>query len=136
MALSAPRIRALGSGHVPIRLLMLGLAGAVAIGGAYIAVAGNPLGRSPAVTYQTSAVNQGTVQVTVSATGPVTIPASVPLSFPSAGKLSEVDVAVGQTVTTGQALAKLDTTALQIAVDEAQAALQADQTTLTNAQLA
>src|SRR6202165_2308375 len=128
MALSAPRTRPWTPGRVPIRLLLLGLASAVAVGGTYVAVAGNPFARNqPAVTYQTSAVNQGTVQVTVSATGPVTIPASVPLSFPNSGKLSEVDVTVGQAVAAGQVLAQLDTSALQIAVDQAQATLTQQQ---------
>jgi multidrug efflux pump subunit AcrA (membrane-fusion protein) len=91
MALSTPRIRPFSPGHIPTRLLLLGLAGAVAVGGAYVAVAGNPLARSQQpVAYQTSAVSQGTVQVTVSATGPVTIPASVPLSFPNSGKLNRI----------------------------------------------
>ena len=70
------------------------------------------------------------VQVTVSATGPVTTPASIPLSFKSAGKLSELDVSVGQTVIAGQVLAKLETTDLQIAVDQAQAALTQQQANL------
>jgi len=112
--------------------VLLGLAAAVAAAGGYVAIAGNPLTRSQqAITYQTSAVKQGTVQVTVSASGPVTIPASVPLSFPNSGKLSEVDVSIGQSVSAGQVLAKLDPTALQIAVDQAQAALVQQQANLT-----
>jgi multidrug efflux pump subunit AcrA (membrane-fusion protein) len=51
------------------------------------------------------------------------IPASVPLSFPNSGKLSEVDVTVGQAIAAGQVLAKLDTTAVEIAVDQAQSTL-------------
>src|ERR1700736_6201797 len=106
MALSAPRTRPWTPGRVPLRLLLLGLAGAAAVGGTYVALAGNPFTRNQqAATYQTAPVNQGTVQVTVSATGPVTIPANVPLSFPSSGRLSEIDVTVGQTVTAGQVLA-------------------------------
>ena len=70
MALSTPRIRPFSPGHIPTRVLLLGLAGAVAVGGAYVAVAGNPLGRNQQpVAYQTSAVSQGTVQVTVSMAG-------------------------------------------------------------------
>ncbi|HEX8967660.1 MAG TPA: biotin/lipoyl-binding protein, partial [Chloroflexota bacterium] len=44
-------------------------------------------------------------------------PASVPLSFRSSGKLSEVDVSVGQEITAGQVLARIDPTALQAAVE-------------------
>src|ERR1700737_3301128 len=91
MAVSAPRARPFSPGQLPRRLLLLGLAAAVAVAGSYVAIAGNPLTRNQqTVSYQTSAVNQGTVQVTVSAAGPVTAPASLPLSFPNAGKLSQV----------------------------------------------
>jgi HlyD family secretion protein len=50
------------------------------------------------------------------------------------GKIAEIDVAVGQTVTEGQTLAKLDTTLLQDAVKEAQAAVTAAQTRVSGAQ--
>ena len=130
MAVSAPRVGPF-PGNVPARLLLLGLAAAVAVGGSYLVIAGNPLNRNQqAPTYQTAQVSQGNLQVTVAATGPITNPASVPLSFKSSGKLAEVDVSVGQHVTAGQALAKLDTTDLQIAVDQAKAALVQQQASL------
>src|SRR5713226_10045543 len=111
MAVSAPRIRPWIPARVPKRVLLLGLAAVVASGGTYVAVLGNPFARNQqAVAYQTSQVTQGTVQVTVSASGPITTPASVPLSFASSGKLSEIDVSVGQTVSPGQVLARVDTT--------------------------
>ena len=51
---------------MPKRVLLVGLAIVVAAGGTYVAIAGNPLAQNQqAVSYQTSAVNQGTVQVTV-----------------------------------------------------------------------
>lgn len=50
------------------------------------------------------------------------------------GKIAEIDVAVGQHVTAGQTLAKLDTTLLQDAVSEAQAAVTAAQTRVSDAQ--
>src|SRR5262249_34213441 len=83
--------------------------------------------RETAPTYQTAPVNTGTLQVTVSATGPITNPTSVPVSFKSTGRLSEVDVAVGDHVTAGQVLAKQDTSDLQAAVDQAQATLAQQQ---------
>src|ERR687886_2681946 len=131
MAATAPRARPWGPGRVPSRLLALGLALTVALGGAYAAIQGNPFAKtSAAPTYQTAAASQGTVQVTVSATGPITTPASVPLSFKSAGKLAEIDVSVGQHVTAGQVLARQDTTDLQAAVDQAQATLAQQQANL------
>jgi multidrug efflux pump subunit AcrA (membrane-fusion protein) len=57
--------------------LLIGLAAAVALGGSYVAIAGNPLSRNQqAVTFDTAQVSQGSLQVTVSATGPVTNPSS------------------------------------------------------------
>src|SRR5258708_6449659 len=130
MAVTAPRSRTWSPGRVPNRFLLLGLALALAIGGAYAAL-GNPFARTQTTpTYQTAAASVGTVQVTVSASGPITTPASVPLSFPSSGKLTEVDVAVGQAVSAGQVLARVDTTELQIAVDQAQATLAQQQANL------
>src|SRR5438876_3161445 len=131
MALSAPRARPWTAGRVPTRLLLIGLAAALALGGSYIAIAGNPLTRNQQTpTYQTAPVSTGTLQVTVAATGPITNPASVPLSFKSSGKLAEVDVAVGQQVAAGQTLARLDTTDLKIALDQANATLAQQQANL------
>src|SRR5207244_12745002 len=135
MAVTAPRARPWSAGRVPSRLLLIGLALIIAVGGAYAAIQGNPFARSTAApTYQTSAAALGSVQVTVSATGPITTPASVPLSFKSSGKLNELDVAVGQTVTAGQVLAKEDATDLQAAVDQAQATLAQQEASLAKVQ--
>jgi multidrug efflux pump subunit AcrA (membrane-fusion protein) len=96
MALSAPRIRNRATAHLPRQLAALGLALMLALAITYVAVLGNPFARSQTTpTYQTAQVSQGTVQVTVSATGPITTAASVPLTFKSSGKLAEVDVSVG-----------------------------------------
>src|SRR5579859_7523251 len=132
MALSAPRTRSLAPGHLPQRLAALGLALALAAGTTYVAVVGNPFARTQtAPTYQTTPATLGAVQVTVSATGPITTASSVPLTFKSSGKLSEIDVSVGQAVAAGQVLAKEDTTDLQAAVDQAQATLAEQQANLT-----
>ena len=122
MAVTNPRTRSWSPGRVPNRLLALGLALTLAVGGGYAVIKGNPFAQNQAVpTYQTAVATQGNVVVAVSATGPITLPASVPLSFKTSGKLSEIDVSVGQTVTAGQVLAREDTTDLQAAVDQAQA---------------
>ena len=120
MAAVVPRPRA----SFPNRLLLIGLAAAVVVGGAYIALFPNPLTNSQkTLTYPTSPVTTGTLQVTVAATGPVTNASSVPLTFKSTGKLAEVDVTVGQQVKAGAVLAKLDTSDLQTALEQAQATL-------------
>ncbi|TME23946.1 MAG: biotin/lipoyl-binding protein, partial [Chloroflexi bacterium] len=131
MALSTPHARPWSPARVPYRPLLIGLAVVVGLGGTYVAVAGNPFGRNQqAVTFDTALISQGRLQLSVAATGPVTNPVSVPLSFNSSGKLSEVDVGVGQRVTAGQTLARLDSTDLQAAVDQAQATLNQQQANL------
>src|SRR6516165_3434116 len=111
--------------HMPLRLLLLGLALVVGLAGAYIAIAGNPLTRGEQTpSYQTATDSPGTLRVTVSATGPVTNPQSVPLSFKNSGTLTEINVSVGQAVKAGQVVARLDTSDLQQQFNQAQAALQ------------
>ena len=72
-----------------------------------------------ATTYQYGTVRQGNLALTVSGTGPVSADL-YNLSFATSGTVSEIDVSVGQTVKAGQTLAKLDPTALQNAVSQAQ----------------
>jgi RND family efflux transporter MFP subunit len=71
------------------------------------------------VTYQFARVTQGNLQVTVSGTGPVQT-ALYGLNFAVSGRISDIDVKVGQQVSAGQVLAKLDPTALQDALNQAQ----------------
>src|SRR5579859_4776223 len=126
MALPATRPRTWTHFHIPMRLLLLGLALAFVLGGGYVAVAGNPLNRAPqGPTYQTSTISPGTLRITVSATGPVTNPQSVPLSFKSSGTLTEIDVSVGQAVKAGQVVARQDTSDLQQSLNQANANLDA-----------
>ena len=75
MALSRPHARPALQARVPKRMLLIGLAAAVGLGGTYVAIEGNPLARSgQTVVYDSTPVRQGTLQVTVSATGPITPP--------------------------------------------------------------
>jgi len=66
-----------------------------------------------------------TMQTTVSATGTIQPAQRADLSFTSAGTVVTVNVVVGDAVTAGQALAAIDTTDLQSAVDQAQSAVTA-----------
>ena len=68
-------------------------------------------------------VHQGNISLVVSATGPVqgTV---YNADFVATGRISEIDVTVGQHVNAGQVLAKIDATALQDALNQAQATLQ------------
>lgn len=72
------------------------------------------------VTYQFATTRQGTLTLSVSATGPISA-TTYPASFGVSGSVSQIDVSLGQQVTAGQTLARLDTTALQDAVNQAQA---------------
>ncbi|HEX6552003.1 MAG TPA: efflux RND transporter periplasmic adaptor subunit [Ktedonobacteraceae bacterium] len=75
------------------------------------------------VTYQFRQVTQGNIALVVSATGPVqgTI---YNADFLATGRISEIDVKLGQSVNAGQTLAKIDNTALEDALKQAQASLQ------------
>jgi HlyD family secretion protein len=92
------------------------------------------LGRSrkTPVTYATSAVRQGALTTSVSATGPLQA-ATFNVNFSGSGTLTEIDVSVGQQVTAGQLLAKLDPTSLQDAVNSAQTSLNNAYTSRSNA---
>jgi macrolide-specific efflux system membrane fusion protein len=65
----------------------------------------------------TGTVQQGTVSSTISASGAIAEARDVSANFGVSGTISGVDVAVGQTVTAGQALGTLDTTDLQATVN-------------------
>ncbi|MHB8574556.1 MAG: HlyD family efflux transporter periplasmic adaptor subunit [Dehalococcoidia bacterium] len=68
---------------------------------------------------QTVTVQRGTLSQTATTSGNVTSQHSSKLTFPTAGRLSTIDVQVGQSVAAGDVLASLDVTTLQIALDQA-----------------
>lgn len=88
--------------------------------------------RGPALTYRSQQVTQGNLALTVHATGPLQS-AIYDVNFSGSGRVAAIDVKVGQQVTAGQALARLDATSLQDAVSQAQATVAAAQTALDNA---
>src|SRR5437016_5224230 len=61
------------------------------------------------ITYQYQRVTQGDFSLIVNATGPVQS-GTYNVEFTGTGKITEIDVKVGQTVKQGQVLAKLDKT--------------------------
>ncbi len=85
------------------------------------------------ITYQFQQAIQGNFSLTVSATGPLQS-AIYNLVFTGTGTISEIDVSVGQTVTKGQVLAKLNKTSLQDAANSAQAGVLSAQTGVNTAQ--
>jgi RND family efflux transporter MFP subunit len=85
------------------------------------------------IQYQYSNASTGNLAIRVSATGPVASTAVYNLNFPTPAKLTELDVSLGQQVQAGQVLAKIDPTALQDAVNQAQASANSSWTNYQNA---
>ena len=105
----------------PGRIFALALV-AMVVGGAVIA---SRINAAPAkAELRTSTVTRGSVTQAVAVSGSVNTAGQVKLNFKSTGRLAEVYVTVGQQVAVGQALAKLDTTDLEIALTQAQAGMQ------------
>jgi HlyD family secretion protein len=100
---------------------------------AVLVVAGVLIARSRAgaatstVPVQTVTVTQGRIEVTIGASGNVAASQQANLAFGASGTVSQVSVTAGQQVKAGQVLAQLDTTNLQLQVQEAQAALASAQ---------
>src|SRR5262245_52864807 len=74
-------------------------------------------GAPKAVASTTAAVARGTVTVTASAAGTVSMVQTRGLSFSTTGTVTELDVKVGDQVTAGQVLARIDATDAQSTVD-------------------
>jgi multidrug efflux pump subunit AcrA (membrane-fusion protein) len=91
-----------------------------------------PPSQNAAASLRTAAVTRGTVRSAVSATGTLVPAQQLNVGFKTAGTLTEVDVKVGDKVTAGQVLAKLDPTQLQLALDQANANLASAQANLQN----
>jgi macrolide-specific efflux system membrane fusion protein len=130
-SLSRPRLNS-------VTLINAALAVA-AVGGAFWAyqIVNGPTtaeAASPNTRTRLVAVSQGTVSQTVSASGSVASAATANASFTTSGTVTEVDVKVGDVVTKGQTLAKVDPTAAQAALNTAKANLTAAQAALTRSE--
>ena len=87
--------------------------------------------RSEELTYDFTIVEVGNIIQEVSATGQVKRGEEINLGFKSSGEIEEINVEVGQKVKEGQVLVKLDTTQLQIQLQEAKAILETAQINLS-----
>jgi HlyD family secretion protein len=83
---------------------------------------------------RTVPVRKGTLQVTVSASGSLEPVRQVDLGFDVSGKVAEVSVDIGDRVTAGQVLARLDTISLELSLRQAEAQLKSAQAQLAKAQ--
>jgi HlyD family secretion protein len=105
------------SGIITIAIILL----IILLGGILIYIINRPKPR----TYEYAQATRGTISYTVSATGPLQS-ATYNLIFEgssASGKITAIDVKVGQSVKQGQILASLDKTLLQDAVNQDQAAV-------------
>lgn len=120
----------------PRRALVLALALVIVMGGTTGAWAISRRSTATTAATQLVAATTGTMKQTVSATGTVEPQQQANLQFGQTGKVTAVDVQVGQQVTAGSTLATLDPSSLQSAVTLAQAQLTAAQAQLTAADTA
>ncbi|HEY6539469.1 MAG TPA: efflux RND transporter periplasmic adaptor subunit [Ktedonobacteraceae bacterium] len=88
---------------------------------------------SSQVSYTTVPASIGNLTQTVSASGPLQARAEYDMNFSTSGQIAAIDVHVGQTVKAGQTLATLNAPNLQIAVQEAQIAVDNAQNTYNTA---
>ncbi len=104
----------------PGRLFAVALVALIA-GGAVVASRVNAQPAKPEI--RTQAVTRGSVIQSVAVSGSVAAMNQTKMSFKTSGKIAAIYVSVGQQVTAGQPLAKLDTTDLEAALTQAQANL-------------
>jgi len=121
------------------RIVLLATVAAVVVGAAvglplWLAGGASPTGLT--VTTTTVDVTTGTIQQTVATSGTLEPANEANLNFAVAGVVTAIDVHAGQTVTAGQVLATVGTSALQSEVDGAQAQLAAAQDRLASDQAA
>ena len=81
-------------------------------------------------------LEQGDLTVTVSGSGNIEVANELKLTFSLVGKVDKIYVEEGDEVSEGEVLAELDTDALELALNEAQATLNQAQVTSNQAQIA
>jgi HlyD family secretion protein len=121
-------------------MIGLGLVGVLLVG---LIAHDTVLATPAAVAIRTATADRGTVSSVVSGTGSLVPVGRMNVNFKAAGILTEVDVRVGDKVTTGQVLARIDASSQQASLAQAQASLaaaqanvQSTQSPLTGAQVA
>jgi RND family efflux transporter MFP subunit len=111
----------------PGRILVIVLA-AVLVGGAVMIFRGNS--GTAAVTYRTGDVARASIAQTVTISGSVNPSGQARLNFRSSGRISAILVTVGQQVTSGQELARIEATDLDNSLANAQNSLASAQSNL------
>ena len=108
----------------PGRLFALALIGVIVGGAVFVSRANAPAAKQE---LRTQPVTKGTVTQSVAISGSVASSSQAKLTFQKTGKVTAVYVSVGQQVTAGQALAKVDSTDLENALAQAQSSLRSAQ---------
>jgi HlyD family secretion protein len=95
-------------------------------GGAFLAwnTAQTAAQQAAAANWQTETAETGAIEASISATGNVEPKAQASINFETNGTIVEILVKPGDTVTAGQALAKIDDITLQLGLERAQAELK------------
>ncbi|TME65492.1 MAG: efflux RND transporter periplasmic adaptor subunit [Chloroflexi bacterium] len=108
----------------PGRLFALALIGVIVGGAVFVSRANAPAAKQE---LRTQPVTKGTVTQSVAISGSVASSSQAKLTFQKTGKVTAVYVSVGQQVSAGQALAKVDSTDLENALAQAQSSLRSAQ---------
>jgi HlyD family secretion protein len=103
-----------------ILLVLAALAGGGVFGYQYLLTPAEPTSLSEDPTVQLVTVERKTLTDTVSASGSIEPEAEVEMKFETGGKVKEVLVQEGQTITAGTVLARLDTNDLELKVRSAE----------------
>lgn len=114
------------------RWIALGVLGLLVTVGLVAFLVVRPNAAPPTIRTQDVTVTRTTEKVTVSLTGTLAAARQAELSFGAAGKVTAVAATVGERVTQGAVLARIDDTTLRDAVALAQAQLTAAQANLTS----
>jgi RND family efflux transporter MFP subunit len=116
-----------------LKVLNTALVAVAAAGGAFAYTSlGPPSVRNTASSEtRTATVGVGTVMTTISSSGNVTAPNDIAVNFATSGKLTELDVKVGDKVKAGQLLARVDSASAKASLDAAEAQLASAQAKLT-----
>ena len=93
-------------------------------------------GSTPTTAPSVATVQRGNLTTLITASGNLAFSTTQDLAFGVSGQVGEIDVKVGDNITQGQVLAKLDTTDLEQAVDSANLSVQSAQIALTVARQA
>src|SRR5436190_6752252 len=109
-----------------VAVLAVIVAAAIAAGGVLMQASGSD------PTFRSATVSQQAVESMLHGVGTIQPVAQAAVAFPVAGTVASVGVQPGATVTAGQTLASLDTTALTAALHQKQAALDQANLTLRN----